>query len=1754
MKQQAATKFQNFSLKHLLLICFFTVATALQSVHAKPIDPAPIPNDVIEKLHSRLTFNDLPLVQEINLHRQELTGIIGEIKALKQKQENVNTDNNQEVNKADKKALRASLKAALLGKAHELTVLRDRLSADNANQANMQALIARLNDIVALLNEMASSRLSKDRIAALEQMIQSPEPSASVIPNSPPGGFRHDNPQPIPAKPASDQKPAYALQAPDQPIILAALGENIAATLPALPEATSCGWVAADMADDGRNVKITQEIRDLAKQLDYSPVKIMEWMNKEISFEPYYGALKGGQGVLYSKAGGPTDIASLTIALLRASNIPARYVTGNIAVLDATTQTTSGRIQRWLGTKSYTASETMLNLGRFPGVLSAIDTANNNIGVVFQHVWVEACLPYAHYRGSRLGSGGERWIPLDPSFRNPEYQAGIANSVDINYATYLAKRTNELPVEHYEAQLRSYLSTLTPARTLDEVGYIAKPNAVRFDVLPASLPYKLDTYVNWANSGKPDTAVLPDPHQYRLAIDVKSAADVVLGATTNLYMPEIALNRLTLSFKGANAASQTTLEAWQRDNSSTSGVPTINVTPSIKVEGMERYTSNANTITFASENNKLNLNIYLDEITAINPTADPKINKVEYTNISAANLHALQAYALQGSNRLIAERSAKLLSAVRASTQPNTIPDNIEGEFLHIVGLKWMKYEEDDAKKIGIDAGSSGWSGFSIGLTSTQAKVQYTFDLPFGITRTGYLIDAPGVITKSKNLITGTANLQEFVRSAYQASALESYIWQENAHLDAVSTVRGLQFAKEKGIPVLENVNSANWATQINLLQTLPSLSSSNTNSCASVYSGADLSNIKTNYIDKGYVLKIPQCKINYDEWKGSVFVAEGSASGLSIGMIISGGFNGGYSLPPLTSWVNYTPSVNTGYSYSTPPPVYTPPSVFHTPPPPPAVLSAAINYGITNYTSFAGDPVNLVNGNLYHNERDITIKGRGGFPIVFERSYNSRDAKDGALGFGWTHSLNHYITFSTDNPDGVLTTNDDTDNNVSSIIWTDGTGSQKSIATNSTATTFTTPKGFYFTVSREAGTNRFIISEKNGIKYSFESVTVSAGAIPTNRAKLVSIEDRNGNKLNLNYTGNNLTSVVDGLNRTLTLTYTNNRITQITDWTGRQWQYGYDTNGDLISFKNPRAVAGKQAAVAYAYYNDTDGKYLAHMMKSNTLPRGNGMTFEYFINGRVFRHYPTSQPEVVTTFSYNDFRRETVVTEANGHTKRHFFDRFGNPEKTLEDDGGLVSYTYDCRSTDNSDCPNPYNRLSETDATGLTIQYAYDSAGNQTQTLFPASNAQVLRTDFAANTFGQPRRIQDARGNWKIIRYDAKGNITDEIQLKAGVTPAACSAAECAIPAAANIALWTQRQYDTFGNTSLVKRVRDFSTQVGPTLATNWNDTANGVNGLNAVTFTRTGDKNGDGTLDTADIASQSFDNLGRLKTGINENWYPVSVTQYDEVDRPIKQTDALGRNLENDFDANGNLTEARIFKGGQLLDRTSTTYDIADRPLFTTNHAGATHSFAYNLQGQTTATTNPDGYQINMDYDGQGRLIKAFDTEGLLTVRDYDVAGRLQSLTNPAGISQTYSYYGPAQQGRLKRSTLPAIQAENAGRASEQDYDANGNIIKNRSIGSDNSIREHLSFYDAQNRLIRQVSPIIDTEVVNPIRRQICRVYNNLGDLTELWIGSTTDTTSTSCNFADATLKKQVTYLYDDFGRKLKETDGLNRSWNWT
>ena len=71
-------------------------------------------------------------------------------------------------------------------------------------------------------------------------------------------------------------------------------------------------------------------IQEEAAALNYSPTQIFAYM-QTLGYNSYLGSVRGARGTLWSNAGNALDVASLGVALMRASGIPAQYVSGTLS-------------------------------------------------------------------------------------------------------------------------------------------------------------------------------------------------------------------------------------------------------------------------------------------------------------------------------------------------------------------------------------------------------------------------------------------------------------------------------------------------------------------------------------------------------------------------------------------------------------------------------------------------------------------------------------------------------------------------------------------------------------------------------------------------------------------------------------------------------------------------------------------------------------------------------------------------------------------------------------------------------------------------------------------------------------------------------------------------------------------------------------------------------------------------------------------------------------------------------------------------------------------------------------------------------------------------------------------------------------------------------------------------------------------------------------------------------------------------------
>ena len=472
-------------------------------------------------------------------------------------------------------------------------------------------------------------------------------------------------------------------------------------------------------------------------------------------------------------------------------------------------------------------------------------------------------------------------------------------------------------------------------------------------------------------------------------------------------------------------------------------------------------------------------------------------------------------------------------------------------------------------------------------------------------------------------------------------------------------------------------------------------------------------------------------------------------------------------------------------------------------------------------------------------------------------------------------------------------------------------------------------------------------------------------------------------------------------------------------------------------------------------------------------------------------------------------------------------------PSSEIRDsDRGTDRYDY-------NDPNDPLLRTKVTDAMGYVTGYAYDQQGNLTGETLPSGDQVEY---FHYTEWGQPQLIKNAAGHYRLNLYDGKGNQTDQVTFKAGFGASVEPVSFRPEANAQHILSWQRFEYDAQGRLTLQRQVSDFALP-NSSPATHY-DYSGSSTAPSAITYS--GDTDGDGSVAQGEgLGTYSFqyDALGRMIEGVNAALYPVRY-QYDAAGRRISASGVYGGTEHTTYDASGLPIEQSLIASVNgklgLSDRNTTHYDLANRPVTKTDASGAQSRFVYDAAGNLVKATSPDGFSVYFEYDGKNRVTRAYDEEGHSVKRTLDLVGRVRTLTDPNGHVTHYDYYGPRENGRLKRVT----DAE--GRYTEFEYNATGQVIRVIDKGG----RETLTDYDALGRAVRILSPVYLDSQLGSVRPVTTYRYNSLGHQTAVYAGYT----DAAGNAASDQLSLQASYTYDDYGRLLQDCNAASQCTRYT
>jgi RHS repeat-associated protein len=487
---------------------------------------------------------------------------------------------------------------------------------------------------------------------------------------------------------------------------------------------------------------------------------------------------------------------------------------------------------------------------------------------------------------------------------------------------------------------------------------------------------------------------------------------------------------------------------------------------------------------------------------------------------------------------------------------------------------------------------------------------------------------------------------------------------------------------------------------------------------------------------------------------------------------------------------------------------------------------------------------------------------------------------------------------------------------------------------------------------------------------------------------RLTGIADNQGNRIayTLDAMGNRTREEVfdpaNALAQTRSRVYSNlNRLLQELGAAGQVTEYGYDSQGNVASVKDPLA---KVTANQYDALN------------------------------RLVR---VTDPALgVTQYGYNSLDALTQVADPRGLVTGYTVDGLGNLALQQSPDTGTTASTYDAAG----------NLLTQTDAKGQTTTYLYDALNRVASITFADGSKQLYAYDAGANALGRLNSITEldpaSQATSSIAyAYDQKGRVASESRTVAGVAYATAYAYDAAgrlagmtYPSGRSVAY----AFDSLGRVAGISTTKDGQTQVVVQAVTY--HPFGGVKGYllgNGQSYVRGFDQ--DGRVASYSLGATTYalgyDAASRIAFIADLNAPANSSTYaYDSLDR-LTQAVAPGTPFAYTYDAVGNRLSKTVGAATDTYTYSATSNRIAS----IVPASGPQRNFVFDANGSTTSDA------VNQyAYDARGRMVQALSTVGSSayqvnaleqrvrktnvlgdSVFHYDTQGRLIAETDAAG-----------------------------------------------------------------------------------------------------------------------------------------------------
>ncbi|MCH9610756.1 MAG: hypothetical protein S4CHLAM81_08030 [Chlamydiales bacterium] len=276
--------------------------------------------------------------------------------------------------------------------------------------------------------------------------------------------------------------------------------------------------------------------------------------------------------------------------------------------------------------------------------------------------------------------------------------------------------------------------------------------------------------------------------------------------------------------------------------------------------------------------------------------------------------------------------------------------------------------------------------------------------------------------------------------------------------------------------------------------------------------------------------------------------------------------------------------------------------------------------------------------------------------------------------------------------------------------------------------------------------------------------------------------------------------------------------------------------------------------------------------------------------------------------------------------------------------------------------------------------------------------------------------------------------------------------------------------------------------------------------------------------------------------------------INEYDDQERLIASTDALGYTRHYSYDERFNLIEISDGKStktrrydaanrvieerdGDLVTRYE--YDRCSRVTAKIDPCGYKTSYQYDALGNTIKIIHPDGAVEQMEYDALGNITKKIDPKGYVTTTTYNVRSQPLEIHHPDGTSQSFIYN---TDGTLASHTTMDGTCHYR-------YDVFGNVVQ--TLDCD---RETSATYSAFHKLFERDAEGVTTNyfykdgrLVKKCckRQQTTYEYDELGRQSVVHEGDSS--TYYSYDLKDQLIEKRINdcflerYTYDEHGNRI-------------